>query len=63
VKTSAEAGAKGGAIAGRGRPKKQASDNVTSLSRGNDPSYTLRRLKRDRPDLAEQDERALAFAL
>jgi hypothetical protein len=28
-------------------------DNVTS-SRGNNPTYTLRRLKRDRPDLAEK---------
>jgi hypothetical protein len=29
-------------------------DNVTSSDRGNAPTYLLRRLKRDRPDLAAQ---------
>jgi hypothetical protein len=41
-----EAGAKGG----RGN---KASDNITGF-RGTDPTYTLKRLKRDRPDLAEK---------
>ena len=46
--THAEAGAKGG----RGN---KASDNVTGFSgRGNSAIYTLKRLKRDRPDLFEQ---------
>lgn len=44
VKTHAEAGSSGG----RGN---KASNNVTSF-RGNAPTYALRRLKRDRPDLA-----------
>ena len=42
--THSEAGAKGG----RG---KKAGDNVTSFKRGNGALYTLKRLKRDRPDL------------
>ena len=33
------------------------SDNVTSDERGNSETYTIRRLCRDRPDLAEQVER------
>jgi hypothetical protein len=44
--TPKEAGAKGG----RGN---KASDNITGF-RGTDPTYTLKRLKRDRPDLAEK---------
>jgi hypothetical protein len=53
AKTHAEAGAKGGATAGRGRPKKQAVANSNSLSgSGTEATYTLRRLKRDRPELA-----------
>jgi hypothetical protein len=45
AKTPAEAGAMGG----RGH---KAADNVRSF--GNNPTYALRRLKRDRPDLAER---------
>jgi hypothetical protein len=44
--TRVDAGAKGG----RGN---KASDNVTSF-RGNSATYTLKRLKRDRPDLLER---------
>jgi hypothetical protein len=36
---------------GRGHPNR--SDNVTP-NRGNNPTYTLKRLKRDRPDLADK---------
>ncbi len=36
---------------GRGRVRR---DNITPNSRGTDPTYALRRLKRDREDLAEK---------
>jgi hypothetical protein len=34
----------------------QRSDNITSLERGTSEAYTIRRLRRDRPDLAERVE-------
>jgi hypothetical protein len=34
----------------------QRSDNITSLERGTSETYTIRRLRRDRPDLADRVE-------
>jgi hypothetical protein len=45
-------------LAGQGRPSSTAKgNNITFNSteeRGTNPEYTLRRLRRDNPDLAEQ---------
>ena len=44
-----------GKIGPRGRPKRNdKGDNVTFSRRGNSPTYLLKRLKRDRPDLADK---------
>lgn len=42
-----------GPAAGPGRGKKKG-DNITLLHRGTEATYTIGRLKRDRPDLADQ---------
>ena len=43
-----------GPIAAHGGLRTEQGDNITLLERGTGSTYTLKRLKRDRPDLAER---------